>query len=378
MLREIMKQKIICHITTAHSPLDDRIFHKECRTLGKNGFKVFLIAQNNKNEIVENVHIISITKTNNRIIRMIVIPIKVLLYSIKLNADLYHFHDPEFIIAGIILKVIGRAKIIYDVHEDYGKQILTKYYISKNIRKIIALLIDTIEYISSHTFDGIITATDEILKKFKFHQKAISVKNFPLLEYMPIIKNNIYKTKDEFSLVYIGGISEQRGIIQIIKALELIEKKIKLYIYGKFETPDLEAILRKMNGYEKVRYMGYVDHKEIPNILKKADMGIVCLLPYPNYINSLPNKLGEYMMAGIPVIASNFPLWKEIIEGNNCGICVDPTNPKEIAKNIEYLIEHPEELRQMGANGRKAVEEKYNWDIESKKMLKLYNTLIKK
>ena len=73
---------------------------------------------------------------------------------------------------------------------------------------------------------------------------------------------------------------------------------------------------------------------------------------------------------------SNFSLWKGIVEGNRCGITVDPLGPKEIAQAIEYLLTHPEEARQMGENGRRAVEEKYNWEKETEKLLALYEELL--
>jgi glycosyltransferase involved in cell wall biosynthesis len=82
------------------------------------------------------------------------------------------------------------------------------------------------------------------------------------------------------------------------------------------------------------------------------------------------------MAAGLPVIASNFPLWKEIVEGNGCGICVDPLNPKEIAEAIKYLMKHPGSTEQMGKNGRRAVIEKYTWEKEGKKLLDLYAQLL--
>ena len=80
----------------------------------------------------------------------------------------------------------------------------------------------------------------------------------------------------------------------------------------------------------------------------------------------------EYMAAGIPVVASNFPLWKEIIEENKCGICVEPANVEQISDAVNYLLNNPEEAQRMGANGRKAVEEKYNWNNEAKTLLQLY------
>ena len=82
------------------------------------------------------------------------------------------------------------------------------------------------------------------------------------------------------------------------------------------------------------------------------------------------------MAMGLPVIASNFPLYREIAEGAKCGICVDPLNPEEIAGAIRCIIEHPAEAEQMGKNGRKVVEERYNWGMEEKKLLYLYQELL--
>ena len=97
-------------------------------------------------------------------------------------------------------------------------------------------------------------------------------------------------------------------------------------------------------------------------------MGIITYLPYPNNTSCLPNKLFDYMLMGLPVVASDFPLYREVVEPNHCGLTVDPTRPEEIARAMEYLIEHPHEARQMGENGRRAVLEKYNWEKESRKL----------
>lgn len=126
-----------------------------------------------------------------------------------------------------------------------------------------------------------------------------------------------------------------------------------------------------------VECFAWMPHEENIKHLLDADCGLVCFQPAPNQINAMPRKMFEYMAASLPVIASNFSLWKEIIEGNKCGICVDPLNPKEIAKAIDYLIEHPQDARRMGENGRKAILEKYNWENESVKLLNLYDKLVR-
>ena len=109
---------------------------------------------------------------------------------------------------------------------------------------------------------------------------------------------------------------------------------------------------------------------------QQAIAGVVTFLPLPNHINAQPNKIFEYMAAGLPVIGSNFPLWKELIEGNACGLCVNPTQPSEIAAAIHYLASHPEQALQMGANGKKMVQNTYNWTAEERKLQAFYQKVL--
>jgi glycosyltransferase involved in cell wall biosynthesis len=110
--------------------------------------------------------------------------------------------------------------------------------------------------------------------------------------------------------------------------------------------------------------------------MSHSKAGIVTFHPLPNHIDAQPNKMFEYMSAGLPIITSNFPLWKEIVEGNSCGICVNPLDPEEIGKAIEYIISHSNEAEKMGQNGKKAVLEKYNWQVEEKKLFEVYEELL--
>jgi len=167
-----------------------------------------------------------------------------------------------------------------------------------------------------------------------------------------------------------------RGIKEVVKSLDYIpNEKVKLILIGKFQEEGLEQELRALPEWEKVEFKGWLSQKEAYQEMRNSNIGLVCFLPEPNHINAIPNKIFEYMAAEIPVVASNFPLWKEIIEENKYGICVNPLEPKEIAKAIEYLIENSEEANKMGKNGRRAVLEKYNWEGESKKLLTIYQKL---
>jgi len=343
----------------------------------KTGYDITLIAQHERDENIDGVTIVALPKAKNRFHRMFSIILKALLLALKQKADIYHFHDPELIPVGVVLKVMGKT-VIYDIHEDYSSQILSKIYLPKITRSTIAFLIKAIEHISLNFFDGIITATDDILKNFSHHKKVASVRNFPSLSTFSHVKKHSDDDIDIFNLIYIGGITENRGITQIIKALELSHsnRQFKLILCGKFYPIDYEREVRSLEGFEKVEHLGWKDPYAIPEFLSRADVGIICFLPKPNHIKSMPNKLFEYMAAGLPVIASDFPLWKEVVEGNKCGICIDPLKPKEIAKAIKYLMENPRLRKELGENGRRVILEKYNWEVESKKLLTMYESLL--
>jgi len=370
----------ICILTSVHSAFDIRIFHKEAKTLSGIGYGIVLIAQHNKNEIVDGVKIISLPKPKNRFDRIIFLTRKIYKLALGQKADIYHFHDPELVPWMIKLKKKTGAKIIYDIHEDYAKGVFYKEWIPKIFQKFISLFFGYYEKLSSRKFDFIIAATLSIGNVFKETEKVIIVRNFPVIDrFLPRKLSSKNKLRDKnFSIIYIGGVSKVYGIAQIVKALEYfsLDSNVRVSLIGKFSSPDYQKEIMSLEGFKKINYLGWVIPKMIPSYLSQADAGIVCVPPNPNSLESEPNKLFEYMAAGIPVIASNFTLWKEIIEGNNCGVCVNPLEPKDIAEAIKYLIDNPKKAQKMGENGRKAVLEKYNWGIESKKIVELYKRLL--
>jgi glycosyltransferase involved in cell wall biosynthesis len=149
-----------------------------------------------------------------------------------------------------------------------------------------------------------------------------------------------------------------------------------LLLAGKFASSAERDIVINKTGWERVIELGHVNRSGVKEVLAKSMAGLVVLHPIINYIDALPVKMFEYMAAGIPAIASNFPLWREIVEGNNCGICVDPLNVNEIADAMNWIFNNPYEAMKMGENGRRAVENKYNWEQEAIKLRKIYEGLL--
>lgn len=363
----------ICHITSVHSYKDTRIFIKESKSLARYGYETHLIAPNSPEGIIDGVHLHEIKKSlGSRWTRMTKTAWAVYKAAKRVNANIYHFHDPELIPIGLLFKLKGK-KVIYDVHEDVPKDILSKTWIPGPLRKIIAVCFEKFENITSKFFDGIVTATPHIKDRFSaLNKESVDVNNYPIADelYLP----GIDWFQKERAVCYMGGINQMRGIFEMVESIGKTD--VKLILGGSFTFLDERKKVMELDSWSNVHELGFLDRDEISKALSRSMAGLVVLHPLDNYLDALPVKMFEYMSAGIPVIASNFPLWKEIVDGNQCGICVDPLDPEKIAKAIQWIVDHPEEARKMGENGRKAVEEKYNWEQEFKKLKQLYMELI--
>jgi glycosyltransferase involved in cell wall biosynthesis len=274
---------------------------------------------------------------------------------------------------GIKLKKLGK-KVIFYSHEDVPKQILDREYLNKYALKVISRFLTFYERYAGSKFDAIVTATPAIKEKFlEINKKSIDINNYPIVDELSNASHWKIK-KDE--VAYIGGIADIRGIKEVVLSLQYIEN-IFLNLVGEFVSNNTKTEVSQYKGWEQVIEHGFLDRKRVSDILSRSKAGLVTFHPLPNHMDAQPNKIFEYMSAGIPVIASNFPLWKEIVEGSNCGICVNPLNPKEISQAIQYIVDNPKEAETMGKNGEKAVREKYNWHNEEKKLLALYQELTK-
>jgi glycosyltransferase involved in cell wall biosynthesis len=366
-------------MTSVHPPFDTRIFHKQAKSLLKAGYGVTLIAQHERDEVVDGVKIMALPKPRNRFWRILG-TCRVFRLVLKQKADIYHFHDPELIPAATLIKLIKRKRLIYDIHEDIPKQILTKPWLPRYLRAFISKLFAFVERVTFPLFDAVIAASEDITLHLPRSPKLVVIKNFTSIEVARQSQRKHAKERKgrRATLIYVGGLNKDRGAREMVKAVSLLGDKAKLVLVGTFSDPFLEDELRAEAGKE-VEFIGQVPYEKVFSFLSDADMGLVCFQPTPNNIAASwrNNKLFEYMAAGLPVIASNFPLWQDFVEGNKCGLTVDPLNPAKIAEAAEYLIEHPDEAKKMGENGKRAVAEKYNWETESQKLIGLYKNLLK-
>lgn len=360
----------IVHLTSAHPRNDPRIFIKQCRTLAAHGYDVTLVVADDKGDAnMDGVAIADVGRLPGRLKRIFTTTRRVFDKAVALDADIYQLHDPELIPAGLKLKRQGKT-VIFDSHEDIPRQLLGKTYLDPVSRRALSAVFSLYERFACSRFDGIIAATPFIRDTFlKINPVTVAINNFPIIDEFDGAMPWAMK-RDQ--VCYVGGISALRGIRQMVQAGALLQSGATLNLAGRFFEPAVEAEVKAHPGWRHVTDLGFLDRAGVRELMSHSMAGMVTLLPLPSYLDSLPTKMFEYMSSGIPVIASNFPLWREIIEGNRCGICVDPLDPKAIAAAIDYLVGHPDIAQSMGERGRKAVLEKYNWAVEATRLTDFY------
>ena len=363
----------VCVMTSAHPAFDVRIFHKECNTLSRAGYEVTLIAPHHTSRLTEDgVKLLAVRSARSRIQRFFRTTLAVYRLARRTRADLYHFHDPELIPAGLFLRAQGH-RVVYDIHEDLPRTLSYKPYIPAWFVGTLEKVVDFLERTVAKGFSALVAATPEIARRFQSHPRVAVVQNYPRLEEFQTSPRA--QGASAAYVVYVGlRITRARGAAEMVRAMGLLPEAspIRLKLAGNIEPPELLDELKALDGWKRTDYLGLLDRKDISALIQGATAGLVVLHPEPNYLNAHPVKLFEYMCAGVPVIASDFPVCRQIVQPSGCGLLVDPKNPHEIASAITFLCNGSERAAQMGNRGRDAVLARYNWGAEGKTLLDLY------
>jgi glycosyltransferase involved in cell wall biosynthesis len=368
----------ICHLSSVHLAYDTRIYYRLCKSLTSQ-YEVYLLACDGQKDKFDedDVNFIPYPRYKNRIFRVFTSWILVLIKALKINAKLYHIHDPELIPTALFLRLIGK-KVIFDIHENVAEDIFDKEWIK----------FPRLYYNFFAFYEWFVVRTCYIFLAEKSYEKRYAkiakrysvVYNYCDLKFFEKFKS---EERDPKKLFYCGILFENRGVLQIAEAIHLLEKekgmKVEFHCVGELYY-ELRIKLESLPYYETIKdrlfFYGRKKLGEAYEIGRNCGIGMSIIHRMSNSVESYPTKLFEYMACGMPSIVSNFPLYESIVKKEGCGLSVNPKSGKEISEAVFTLNSDVDLYRKMSKNGSDVVEKSFNWETEKKKVLKVYKELL--
>lgn len=297
--------------------------------------------------------------------------LRMILKGYRGNYDIYHSNDLNTLPQGYISAKwrFKPKKLIYDSHE---VQTSRTGYNSPVHGKMEAFLIKKIDemIVENNTRakynEDLYGFYPHVVHNYPFKQQTSNnEEKVDLHEILGIPKN-------EKILLYQGGIQTGRGLDKLIKAVPHFKEGTLVLIGDGKIKKELQNMVKEMNLEEKVKFHPKVPVGDLPKYTRNGYLGFqvlnnVCF----NHYSASSNKLFEYMMAGVPVVACSFPEIQRVVEGDGTGVSVDSHDPISIANGVNWLLEHQEQYEEMKEKSVKA-SKKYNWDKEKNIFLDLY------
>ena len=370
-----MRRPKIAHLSSVHPARDPRIVLKECGALAAAGMDVVYICPHTQDEMVGGVRVRAVPARRGRLLRVTATALDVWKTALREKPAVFHVHDPELLPLAILARLAGH-RVVYDVHEDLPLQVLAKHWIPRPLRQPMAWAARWLERLAARVLSGIVAATPQIGARFPAG-KTVVVQNFVMPAELEVAAPTPYRDRPH-SFVYIGGIAAIRGAVEMVAAIAEVPAELgaRLSLAGPISHAALGEELERHPGWNRVDFHGWQSRAQVAAHLDRARAGILVIHPTENYLESYPVKLFEYMAVGLPVIVSDFPLWRAMIGDVGCAVFVDPLDPKEIAAAMTWILEHPDEAASMGEKGPAAARARFNWDVEAAKLLVFYSTLM--
>jgi len=368
----------ICMLTSTHGPGDGRIFQKEAKSLAKE-HEVTLIAPSdgNSSSVVDGIRIVTVKRPDSIALHPITL-LRLFRACFAQDADVYHCHEPDALLIGVLAKYLKGKQVVYDIHEHWPSEIPFDLGIRNGtpVQRALSALVSRVEILLARRAESTFAVSKSVAARFK--EKGIEpaiISNHSIADLgIPYNPN-----RGGRKLMFVAGnIHAFHGVGECIRAVSRVREDypdVSLTLVGNVRE-DLEEHINESDHNEFITSTGFLPYREMYEKLNEGTAALLVFQPtYHNISIGLPNKLFDYMLLGLPVVASDLPEIRNVVTGADCGILVDPLSVDDIADAISYLFEHPKEAQRMGANGRKAVLERYNWSAMEADLLQTYRNL---
>ena len=368
----------VCIIAPVHAWDDVRVFHKEAVTLAAAGYDVVLLAQTRERLAAQRVQVKGVWAPRTpRALRFLCLPL-VLVQALVQRSDVYHLHNPDTLPLCVALKLLGR-RVVYDTHEDFSRRIEIRAWIPRALRSLVSGGVVRAEQVVAKLADR--TIATQACVAARLGERAVVIANPPRADAALLQRVKAKSaaagrsTHDGLRAIYVGLVSENRGLFDMIDAAELVnaEHPMRLRIIGPAVPGELEKA-RLQPGWRHVEYLDRMPQEEVFVHIAESDVGLAVLHDAADFSRADPNKLYEYMAFGKAFIASNFPEWKSRLRGTDGGWFISPGSVEELASALKAATDP--ELRKRKGEAGAAFVRTYNWEKESEKLIGIYREIL--
>ncbi|HEV7346757.1 glycosyltransferase [Telluribacter sp.] len=364
-------------LSTVHPPTDPRIVYKIAPALART-YQVYCALPHATVSPASEVPVtlIRLPAFSRLLFRLLLCHPVVLWKCLHLRPQVVHIFVPELIPMAFLFRWLG-AEVIYEVQENLYKKFSLKRY---NNEPLFQQLFRWFDHLARRYFRCVLTEHAYLDEYRHLRYPSTVVHNYVSLPFIDKFKGKTTPVSAPATFYYSGVISMERAFDTLVAALARLKgvyPEFKVHLFGpiQFDWQEAEAL----PGFAAVRsnltFYGYTDLRVALPYAQGAVAGIALLKPVGDYPDSYTTKLFEYMALGLPVITSDFPLYRDVVERHRCGFCLAPHDAGAVAQALQWLIEHPDEAAAMGQRGRQAVENEYNWRSEEALLLNLYGTI---
>lgn len=370
-------------LTTRHDCDDNRVYQKEVLSLADGGFQVFFVAPNNKERNHKNITYISIPKHNPYLKRRFLMK-KVFRIVREIKPSIVHIQDIELL--PVLFKIKKRlpfVKTIYDVHEDYRSQMLTKLSIPVMFRKIASIYVSKLENKSNKAVDYIVCA-DPLTSDYFDKTKTSVIYNYPKISDYKVDKmNKDIRLRSQYDLIFPGSmrIFTYKTIVDIVSICHTRGVNLSCCIISPFRIPGgkeevISYIKSKGLPLSLFSLINPVPPTSVQDYLSKSKIGILPLPDTPKLQKNIPTKLFEYMIEYLPIVGSDLKPSRQFVTDGETGFLVKYDSIADYADKIIYILNNPDEANRMGECGHNLVIKNYSWENEANKLLNIYRNLI--